>query len=771
MADDALATVEVAAKLLGCCVTVRQRDWGAAGAGARLAAARSVESLRANRDTDLDAVLTGVAQFGPDPLLAAATLMTRSVAHDHTSDPSRIEVVRVARAALPTELAEIVNQVSRRVSVFARWQTLPDCSHMTVADAHVHSGGVSPPAVLLRALLRHLSEVPAEGLSLPLKDAVGLDFDAEPILLATGISGIALQFPALCADLQRRLPVLGLSASGLWSEAMRLATSPDPEKVESLRRGFENAIYLGVAQPDLAVILRAGADWLRGALAPEEAELARGCVGALTLLHSSLVTPAWAHLDLFVERFELLRRLRRLGGQEEADRIEDSLRYLLSGGRLARVELRKTARSSVAAEGGLPRRDAYAGIVEDVKLHAEAIRRVRVQHPDLAAQMPVSFLRHRPTHGELMIGHVGLRYPIMDALAVANGVARACLEPGGAREFIGSLDVVGRESDTPNWVFSLAFGYVDQALKTAGLEPLGYSVHAGEQFAYPLDGLRRIGELEYFGVEVTRVGHALALSPGAAVLAAPPGPTSAATALEALLWAALRSPEVRSAVGELCCLLGSCVFAPADPSLEELLEWFVARFDYTRMQAVGLVPMVDSPFAYIAPAEESVPLGALRLTSLVDRMIAASAITGVADGVAFDEKRLVPQSLRDSVRASSRHSYDACLQHVRDEFVTQRLIECCPSSNIALGRLDGFSQHPIGEFRAGGLRVTVSSDDPGIFGALVEEDLVSLYHSGVLGSSADAGRAIREIVAASMAATAPGISPERCGALVEVLSG
>jgi hypothetical protein len=181
--------------------------------------------------------------------------------------------------------------------------------------------------------------------------------------------------------------------------------------------------------------------------------------------------------------------------------------------------------------------------------------------------------------------------------------------------------------------------------------------------------------------------------------------------------------------------------------------------------------MIESPFAYIAPAEESVPLGALRLSSLVDRMIVASAITGVVNGVAFDEKRPVPPSLRDSVRASSQRSYDACLQQVRDEFVTQRLIECCPSSNIALGRLDGFSQHPIGEFRAGGLRVTVSSDDPGIFGALVEEDLVSLYHSGVLGSSVDAGRAIREIVAASMAATAPGISPERCGALVETLSG
>ena len=48
------------------------------------------------------------------------------------------------------------------------------------------------------------------------------------------------------------------------------------------------------------------------------------------------------------------------------------------------------------------------------------------------------------------------------------------------------------------------------------------------------------------------------------------------------------------------------------------------------------------------------------------------------------------------------------------------VLECCPTSNVALGVFPSFEAHPLPALRAAGVRVTLGSDDPPYFGATIE---------------------------------------------------
>jgi adenosine deaminase len=47
------------------------------------------------------------------------------------------------------------------------------------------------------------------------------------------------------------------------------------------------------------------------------------------------------------------------------------------------------------------------------------------------------------------------------------------------------------------------------------------------------------------------------------------------------------------------------------------------------------------------------------------------------------------------------------------------VLECCPTSNVALGVVETFEAHPLPALRDAGVRVTLASDDPPYFGASV----------------------------------------------------
>ena len=59
-------------------------------------------------------------------------------------------------------------------------------------------------------------------------------------------------------------------------------------------------------------------------------------------------------------------------------------------------------------------------------------------------------------------------------------------------------------------------------------------------------------------------------------------------------------------------------------------------------------------------------------------------------------------------------------------------LNVCPSSNVALGVVSDIAHHPIRALVDHGVRVTINSDDPTIFGQSVSQEYLLLYRSGLM---------------------------------------
>lgn len=59
------------------------------------------------------------------------------------------------------------------------------------------------------------------------------------------------------------------------------------------------------------------------------------------------------------------------------------------------------------------------------------------------------------------------------------------------------------------------------------------------------------------------------------------------------------------------------------------------------------------------------------------------------------------------------------------------VIECCPSSNLYIGMLESHIDHPITRFLQNDLKITIGSDDPGLFGTTMEEEYQHAHTAGV----------------------------------------
>ena len=70
----------------------------------------------------------------------------------------------------------------------------------------------------------------------------------------------------------------------------------------------------------------------------------------------------------------------------------------------------------------------------------------------------------------------------------------------------------------------------------------------------------------------------------------------------------------------------------------------------------------------------------------------------------------------NEVRARQRYAMD----RVRE---TGAIIEVCPTSNLRIGGIKDPAHHPVHRFHAEGLPFVVSSDDPGIFGTTLSDEL------------------------------------------------
>ena len=75
----------------------------------------------------------------------------------------------------------------------------------------------------------------------------------------------------------------------------------------------------------------------------------------------------------------------------------------------------------------------------------------------------------------------------------------------------------------------------------------------------------------------------------------------------------------------------------------------------------------------------------------------------------------------DARLAAVRARQDFAMKRVRS---TGAVIEVCPTSNRRIGGIGDPDHHPVHRFLAAGLRVVVASDDPGIFGTPLADEIV-----------------------------------------------
>jgi adenosine deaminase len=59
-------------------------------------------------------------------------------------------------------------------------------------------------------------------------------------------------------------------------------------------------------------------------------------------------------------------------------------------------------------------------------------------------------------------------------------------------------------------------------------------------------------------------------------------------------------------------------------------------------------------------------------------------------------------------------------------------LNICPTSNVKLGRIKSLAAHPIRALFDAGVRATIDTDDPLIFGTTLSEEFLAVFETGLM---------------------------------------
>lgn len=135
-----------------------------------------------------------------------------------------------------------------------------------------------------------------------------------------------------------------------------------------------------------------------------------------------------------------------------------------------------------------------------------------------------------------------------------------------------------------------------------------------------------------------------------------------------------------------------------------------------------------------APVYEEARRRGLRTTAHAGEAAGAESVRGAVEILGVER-------IGHGVRASE----DPALVELLAE--KQIPLEVCPLSNIALGIYEDITKHPIGDFWRAGIMVTISTDDPHMFGNRLADEFQILH--GVFGFSTND---IRQVIENGVAA-------------------
>lgn len=660
--------------------------------------------------------------FGPD-----LTLDLREVYDVADADPLALILLLSQTAATvanepPIFPLEVLTGISAK----------PDDSETAycVADGHLHSGATLSLTAFLNLLLagtndlRPEVEVGAETLrahseSLKLSrihasDAAGISFS-----IGVVVGGLRVHLSRVMAVGSWTSPkptCSSLLSQGLFWETLRkvaLDFGGDPDLLEELFSACsDEPIHFVVA--DLLAALNVA---MHNPGQKNERRELLGLFSAMCLIKTALTSGHGEGLGRFVDRFERMGIIRDVGvGRNRRLIVAEAAHVVFSSPRVVAAEFRKTF---VASGKSVQRLES--SITGSLSEHLLGLSDfARRQDRAVRVGMPIGYLRDRSSpmrDNERFTA----RYNLAAVSRLTNAFLNVRRQYPTVRQYVSGCDVAGDEAAMPNWPFLIAFDF----LRSVGLMDLDLSVHAGESFNWRLQGLRRIGEVVESCANVDRIGHALALDDlvSESVMGRPPGRIRSLEVVSDLCWVLSWWPsnvDAQMMLEEVCDRLN---LDAENLAWTDLVEGWRALHSYRGAVEVGLCALdervsgedIDAFLDYCDP---------WAVTTRSAKSRAAWHLAYHRPGLDLFEPRLSAQLTQSYLDLQDRIAQDA-LAHVLDGIKGRGdgiVIEACPSSNARLAGLRAIKATHAERLMGLGLRVSVSSDDPFIFGTNVERE-------------------------------------------------
>lgn len=316
---------------------------------------------------------------------------------------------------------------------------------------------------------------------------------------------------------------------------------------------------------------------------------------------------------------------------------------------------------------------------------------------------------------------------------------------------VGSVDVSGIEIGHATWPYVSAINLLLE--EGCGLS---YTAHAGESFERGFTGLRTIGQLFFGSKFPDRVGHASALDGRMRRMIAKQHVHNFGSRalyrfddyLQDLCFAFTMHQRLGSrgssfiTCRELLTELTACSTGWAiEPQVwVEAFLWLhssaAARFAVQALES-GLVwhekadaeelwrsVAVGRPKSFVHAVQQ------FAFGRVIDRDMGGRTPTAASNGVPQDLERRMNEFFEETGQEVAGWVLDMVVDG-------DTLIECCPTSNLALAGAREYEDHPLWAFlKARNVRFSVNSDDPLVFGGFAGEELVALqscYESDVVG--------------------------------------
>lgn len=307
------------------------------------------------------------------------------------------------------------------------------------------------------------------------------------------------------------------------------------------------------------------------------------------------------------------------------------------------------------------------------------------------------------------------------------------------RRYIGCFDVSGAELDHASWPYVAATNW----LHRQGIG-IPFGAHAGECFRHGYRGLRTMGEFVIYGSNVSRLGHCLAFGMN----------YRTTVSNQNSIGSSLGYPAAFSETMLDLCFFHDILTRLEDKEGSATCAKYIERLGGPRF---GLAIPLDAwtkAFKFLHSSE------------LIDWAIENLGLTG--DQWCRESSKTAWRARIQSYDESTKHAiqcfawnkvistgitgrtpefisqFDVHLYREIEEFLTwytlkldeflrsqlaesKVVVECCPTSNMAIAGTREYSSHPLWELRhTQNLHFTVSSDDPLVFGGFAGRELRTL---------------------------------------------